>query len=130
MACAALVRGTTSVLNLSSGGSYGTGCSGNVGISVVISHESGTRATSLSHHQGVVVTAIVGTAVTSLQHLAPHVTGARLAEVQFSLNVGFQRLNISEDQWEHQQAPSDGNGAEDNSGEGDQPRGALLVMHL
>jgi hypothetical protein len=65
----------------------------------------------------------------NIEHLLPHGVGAGLAEVDFDLDGGLQSLYIVEDQWECDQAPSDGDGAKNDGTEGHRPE-TLLLLHL
>jgi hypothetical protein len=65
-----------------------------------------------------------------VQHFAPDIASAGLAEIDLDLNRGFQGLNVMEDHREGDQASRDGNGAEDDGREGDATRGGRLVAHL
>jgi hypothetical protein len=67
-----------------------------------------------------------------VDHLLPHVTRARLAVLDLSLDGGLQLLHIVEDHGEGDQAGGDSDRAEDNGAEGDgAERGlALHFVHL
>jgi hypothetical protein len=93
------------------------------------------RASRTQVVQGVHEAAGVGIGTTQrldVQHFAPHVTGAGLAEVQFDLNRGFQGLYVMEDQRERQQTSRDGYRAENDGGEGDNTRRrrSFIVRHF
>ena len=63
-----------------------------------------------------------------LQHVPPQVPGARLAEFDFSLDVGVQRLHIVEDQREGDQAGGDGDRAENDRDKRADPQGSFAVV--
>lgn len=66
-----------------------------------------------------------------VEHLLPHVTSARFAELELDLDGRFERLHIVEDEWEGDEAAGDGDRAEDDGGEGDGPQCRLCFgLHV
>jgi hypothetical protein len=86
-----------------------------------------TEGTSVEGHKAG-KTVSVGASGVNIEHLFPHGVGTALAEVDFDLDGSLQSLDIVEDQWESDEAPSDGDGAEDDGAEGHRAK-ALLFLH-